>query len=520
MFNLYIYEKRLKDKNLQETEKINKKIKHDLHVKKRNHLAEKFYQKINDFLIDIIRKPIIINNNYYNEKEKKKNNSFCLYKFQTDKERIEKLLNSDAKYNNNKNNPKKLNRSQSNIIFNNNSINSFQNVFNNDDFIHINNHHHEHICGDIINQPSMKFKPRNDLERIIETINMNKSIYLKKNKYIKFRKENDEKEMIHNNNDVGMIISYGEKNHKKNNSSEKKDKFYNKEKNNILNKKINLSNVVKNMTERYHSKTYFNSIEQALLFNKEEDKKIFKKFKKYNKNNPKTFKMNKSSVEMNFLPKINNKDSQDLNEYSDRNNYFKKFNNKKKILFRKNEFIDNSINDISLDLSLDENDKNYVIDKILKLNNPISQDTKLNNEKLNDNYSNQNENLKILKNIAINKSINRFPFSPKRRKSQISLGKFFLDYEIASNMNNNKKEIIEDDNYILINNHIYNKKNKNDIKKLGQLALRKCQFINAKFNDEKNNQLKKGEGKLMMTNGLSLKQFMEKYSLPIFGNKK
>ena len=137
MFNLYTYEKRLKDKKLEETEKISKKIKHKLYIKKRDHLAGKFYKKINNFILDIVRKPIIINNNYYKQKEKKQNNSFSFYKFQTDKQRIEKLLNSDKNYNN-KNKTKKLNRCQSNIAFNN-KLNNSKIEFNHEDFIRTNN---------------------------------------------------------------------------------------------------------------------------------------------------------------------------------------------------------------------------------------------------------------------------------------------------------------------------------------------------------------------------------------------
>ena len=527
MFNLYTYEKRLKDKKLEETEKISKKIKHKLYIKKRDHLAGKFYKKINNFILDIVRKPIIINNNYYKQKEKKQNNSFSLFKFQTDKQRIEKVLNSDKNYNN-KNKTKKLNRCQSNIAFNN-KLNNSKIEFNHEDFIRTNNnyHHHEKIIADIINQPSMKFKPRNDLERIIDTINKNKGTYLKNRKYLSFKraiyehkKENDEKEMFHNSNnlnDMGMIIGYGENNHNmtKNIFSAKKNKLLKKKDNQMLKEKINLSNAVKNMTERYHTKTYFNSIEQAILLNNE-DKKIFNKFQKYNKSAFKKLKMNNSSSAINFF---SNKESQDLNDYSDINRFksINKYNYKKGILFGKDKLIDNSINNISLEIPLEENDKKYVIEKILKLNKPISPDNKLNNSN-----QTENENLKILKSMAINKSNDKFPFSSERRKSKSVLDKdIFFDYDISINLNNKRKEqIIEDEEYILLNNHIYNKNNINDIKKLGKFALKKCHFINDKFNNEKNNQLIKGQGKLMITNGLSLKQFVEKYSLPKCGTKK
>ena len=55
------------------------------------------------------------------------------------------------------------------------------------------------------------------------------------------------------------------------------------------------------------------------------------------------------------------------------------------------------------------------------------------------------------------------------------------------------------------------------MKNLGKIALKKCHFINSKFDENENNQLKKGEGKLMITNGLSLNEFLDKYSLPKLG---
>ena len=76
------------------------------------------------------------------------------------------------------------------------------------------------------------------------------------------------------------------------------------------------------------------------------------------------------------------------------------------------------------------------------------------------------------------------------------------------------KTIIEDDIYIIFNNCIYNKKNKEDLNNLGKEVLKKCHFIKTKYDDDENNQLKKGKGKLMITNGLPIKDFLNKYSLP------
>ena len=182
MFNLYIYEKRLKDKELQEKKEIEKKQRYDLHVKHRDKLAEIFHQKTNKFILEMIRKPIIIKNTYYQQKEKKSNNSFCLYKFETDKERLSRLLGSNNKYLTEKCTNKRMNRCQSNYLLNNKN-----NIYQDKKFnkAHNNMNNYDLLEEDKINinQPSMKFKPRNDLERIIESINKNKGTYIKNNKY-------------------------------------------------------------------------------------------------------------------------------------------------------------------------------------------------------------------------------------------------------------------------------------------------------------------------------------------------
>ena len=523
MFNLYIYEKRLKDKELQEKIEIEKKKRYDLHAKHRDKLAKNFHQKTNKFILEMIRKPIIIKNAYYQQKEKKTNNSFCLYKFETDKERLSRLLGSSNKYLTEKCTNKRMNRCQSNYLINNkNNIyqdNNFNKAFNN-----MNNNDLIEEDKMNINQPSMKFKPRNDLERIIESINKNKGIYLKNNKYdvtsksknVKFdlsqkngenvKKDSNLVSDKDNNNFNGLIVPYNNQiyNIKK---SEKKIQIL-KEDNKILNDKINLSNKVKNITEKYHSKTYFNSIKQDILYNNK-NKKIFQK-DNHNKKilkKPKNIKMNYSSSAINLFSKIKN------------DNYKMEIKTSRK---EKEKYAKKDINNEVLDLSLEEIDKNKILQKIYKLNNPIFDEYIFNNLKTD---IIPNDALIVLKKLSTNKQTHK-TFSSERRQSQLvteDKNGFLLDYDISTslreikNLKSNKKDtIIEDEKYIIINNTIYNKTNKNDMKNLGNMALKKCHFINTKYDDNKNNNLKRGEGKLMITNGLSLNVFLDKYSLPNF----
>ena len=107
---------------------------------------------------------------------------------------------------------------------------------------------------------------------------------------------------------------------------------------------------------------------------------------------------------------------------------------------------------------------------------------------------------------------------------------FFSNYEISditgihskiTNIKNKiiKKEIIEDENLILYNNCVYYKNDQDDMNKLGKIILQKCHFVNNKFYNNDNNKLQKGNGKLMITNGLSINEFIDKFSLPNLNNR-
>ena len=126
--------------------------------------------------------------------------------------------------------------------------------------------------------------------------------------------------------------------------------------------------------------------------------------------------------------------------------------------------------------------------------------------------------------MSTNKSKHKVVFSSERRKSQSLLENyngFYLDQDISNNFKKikngklKKNAIIEDEKYIIINNYLYNKQNKNDLNNLGKIVLKQCHFINTKFDENGNNQLKKGKGKLMITNGLSVNEFLNKHSLPL-----
>ena len=74
----------------------------------------------------------------------------------------------------------------------------------------------------------------------------------------------------------------------------------------------------------------------------------------------------------------------------------------------------------------------------------------------------------------------------------------------------NKKKQLVDENTVLIGNELLYKQNQFDI--IANRVLNLCHYYNKKsIHNPK--RLKKGDGKLMMTRGLTVEQFEKKYNL-------
>ena len=114
-------------------------------------------------------------------------------------------------------------------------------------------------------------------------------------------------------------------------------------------------------------------------------------------------------------------------------------------------------------------------------------------------------NLKVLKQMVIEDNKEFFKNNQEKKMNAGHKG-FFSKYDLFSKIKDeiDEEEILEDKNIILYNNHIYYKDDQNDINKLGKIILKKCHFVNNKFFNNKENKLQKGNGKLMITNGLSI----------------
>lgn len=495
----------------QNQQNINNVVKHELYVKNRNKLAKNFYKKMNNFLLDMIKRPIIINNYYYQPKEKNSSNSFRLYKFQTDRERVGKLMKMKNQE------KKKYSTSRSSKSLHDKimmlAIDKEKQLSQMIDFCDVHYIAKNYPPEDVIRQPSMKFKPRNDLERIIDSINLNQGIikaekYNKiKNQYGKqlFKMEQKENKELENRekNEKEVLMAYDNDLSKNN-----KDNDINKKADQILSK-INLSNTVKNITEKYHSRTYFNAIEQTIIRGIQSKKLLMREVNNNNKK-PIKYRLKKNYSSINFYPNHsyrNKKNKSLVNNSLSKSNFEDSIGEKT----RRNlhETYDENYSSKNI------NSKDFIIEKVQKLNDPgfyKNQANKLDDDNINayDNHLDRKAALKILKEMSFIKA--KLLFSERIKQSNIN-NKNQSEKELSLN---NKIQKPEDELYVVFKNNIYNKSLKKDMQNLGKAVLQNCHFINTKYDKNENNHLKKGSGKLMMTNGMSIKEFFQKHDLPDF----
>ena len=290
MFNLYTYEKRQKQS---EVENIKNLIYSKEYIKKRDKLAKKFYSKINNFLFQMAKKPIIIKNNYYISNQDKTNYSYHIRKFETDRERIEKLINAkeEQQFKSNPIGLKKKDKFNNSII-----INDLVNINNNSShFINNNNNSNTSNNTELIYHPSDQTNHTpSDLEKILDTIYINQDREKKeKENQNKTNEQNIKKRKIKkydtnifetkqpklkrymSNQDIR-----GTKSPKQDDKNiEKKLFLYKKEqKANKILSKIKLNRTIRNSQhseeKKSNFKTYFNSVQQAIIYKDIENSNI------------------------------------------------------------------------------------------------------------------------------------------------------------------------------------------------------------------------------------------------------
>ena len=360
-------------------------------------------------------------------------------------------------------------------------------------------------------QPSMRFKARTDLERIYDSIQNHESIFKEKklvqDQLLKmgFVSQNvddydDSDSNIENNkkkfDEINGILDEEER---------KKKILHNKilkERKNMIEKRKSLlsiekkknsidNNQVKHLREELHQKVHFKAMENLSLFKTSTiDHNIFKTWSQKDLMNQKNLRNNKNIYYANITNGFINNPIIKKNQTS-RNNELTHYeeNNKNGVLtsYRENKYnnlINNKIilNDLNITKDIVKSNPllynmNFTQAKNLNKDNHLSEDKIQTLKKLafkNENYDNSDEN--------------------DSDKNDLNFGKIDAYDDL-------KKE----ENVVLDGEQF----KKNETYKIADKLLKTCNWNEKKVKYDGSF----GKGKLMFTNGLTLKEFEEKYGL-------
>ena len=407
---------------------------------------------------------------YLNEneriKETIKNNRY-LYNFSEEEPQIKKKkFRSKIKTENNKKSNENLNSVK---LLKNNFLLTNDELKNVDYF----------IKNGIIIQPQMRFKARTDLERVYENLinnydkNEEKEILNRQLKNINLNSFQTPKDLIKiKKNNLNKIEKKYEKNNKEKEQNLSKNflKYgyeiidQNKYNNNNNNNKINHKNkndlfyIPKNLIFKPWIKNKNLNIEAEKILNSYHMKTHFKAAEEIAENKLKT--KEKKENKKNF--------SLDENE-----NEF--FNSKERFFISKNEINDSYNN-------------NIVYENYTKNLNPFL-------EKESDKIEYNKNNLNLLSDLAFKKT------------QDVNPRKISEETKIVYNDNDKKKLV--DENSVLIGNEIYYKNSQFDI--IANKVLNSCNVYRQKSKHNDTN-LKKKNGKLMITKGMTVNQFEKKFN--------
>ena len=299
-------------------------------------------------------------------------------------------------------------------------------------------------------QPVMRFKPRTDLERIYDSVNLNyygsinRKIVDRQLKYldlnIPMKVENEEPIILEKN----LIEETEEESSKEANEINFYDNDDNSEMNNKKNvnylqkKPINIDS--KKIMEKFHYKTHFKAIQSIALSREKLNHTIKKEYYKPN------YKVAISPIEE------LEKEDEEIQKYINSKQY--------------NNLINN---------------RSYYLNNNKKIH--------INDKKVSQEYI---QKLKILEKIAFQ----RENFSSENNKNKI--------------IKENEEDFKTYDNRIKIGNKIFYLNEEMD--KAANAVLNKCNVYHKK-NKFSQGTLKNGNGKLMITGGLTINEFLTKYNL-------
>ena len=375
--------------------------------------------------------------------------------FVTDKLRVEKFLESKKKENDiiNKNKRKNKNFYEIDDDEEKNKNSEYYDKFG----------EKEKMQKDKYLQPIMKFRPRTDLERIFDTINLNYFGKISKNLVNVQLKS------------LGLLKVYNKRNaNNQNEYSLLREKL--KVNPETLDYLIKEKQILEQGPKTKEIHELINNMDNIIQVNKEmRSEKLNKEinFGNSNENKEKKYKIKRKNLN-NFLAK------NILGEYQKKTHF--------KALFT---------------YSLDLEDNNYKGKKIERYNSFDN----LDNNRIDSDYNTYKFKKKFKKDkvwsptkIAYLKHL----FTLEEKKPEIHLqekDKKMIEMEAEQN------ELVKRQNNVLINGKYYNKK---DLKGISDAILKKCNYVSKHF-EPKNT----GNGKLMFTRGMSVNEFAKKYGLPI-----
>lgn len=553
MYNLYIYEKQLSERQKQKSEELkNKKIK-----EKRKHQIKKLFsnycKRMDKFIISLCHKPIIIKDPTSPEDSIEKNNvidnnqNFIFGDYMTDKKRVE-LLDEQ----------KKIIQNYEDKIIQSKSMQESKMIKNK-------------LKEKYILQPRMVFKPRTEFERAVEMINnlgnkdkkSTKKIFeklkkldiysvkhitgieqLKKNYKNKNKFKDIEQFSEYNDDELDFSLETNSRRTLRNkellNNPNKYIKLINNYSNDNIDKikknsekLLKLKNNILKELFKHNQKIYFKGASQYAQ--KSKIKKNLKKerslnlieYKNDNTNNNKFKKINyrsNSALEIRDYKEkgeqnnIKNKKlrpmsfvQKDLKKYS--SSFADMLDISMKELLSKTKDIKRNMNNM-----IKEEMNNSLLDECINKYNYKSNDDILNKDlnnsiifdknidfKIslkNNQYSNLQDKLNYLKLISQSKG---FEEKKEFRKGFENSKKYILQYNsyLKSKENN-------DNEYVYIDGTRYNKKK--DIKQISDIIFRKCNYYHPKSSHNKRTLVERN-GKLSFTSGMSLSDFSIKYNL-------
>jgi hypothetical protein len=341
------------------------------------------------------------------------------------------------------------------------------------------------IKNKIIIQPQMRFKARTDLERVYENLidnydkNEEKEVLNRQLKNINLNSFQTAKDLIK----IKKHNIY--KNQKKNNKKKENDEKQNINKNFL---KYGYE-IIENNTNKNQTKVVNRKNKNDLYYIPKN--LIFKPWAKNRNLNIEAEKMlNSYHIKTHFKAaeeiaenKLNSKENNKKN-LNTSNNIFNEsdfYDSKERFFVSKNE-INNTFN------------KNIIYENYTKNINPFNKIEKEKKE-IEENEYNKNK-LNLVSDLAFRKISDGNP-----RK---------ISEETKIIYNDSEKKKLIDDNSVLIGNEIYYKNSQIDI--IANKVLNSCNVYRQKSKHNDTN-LKKKNGKLMITKGMTINQFEKKYNL-------